>query len=66
MPAVHNSGEIGTGDGIGQGDARPNEMKSVPLWGMPFRKQPLHDGGALSPASETATAPCPTATAWLC
>lgn len=42
--------DIGTGDGIAQGDARPNEMKTAPLWGLRFRKQLLHDGSALSPA----------------
>jgi len=56
--------DLGTGDGIAQGDARPNEMKTAPLWGLRFGKQLLHDGSALSPVS--ATAPCPTATARLC
>ena len=40
--------EVGTGDGIEQGAARPNEIKTAPLWGLRFRKQLLHDGRALN------------------
>lgn len=40
--------DVGTGDGIAQGDAGPNEMRTAPLWGLRMRKQLLHDGSALS------------------
>ena len=40
--------DIGTGDGIAQGAAGPNEMRTPPLWGLRLRKQLLHDGSALS------------------
>lgn len=42
--------DIGTGDGIAQGAAAPNEFRTSPLWGMRARKQLMHDGRALSPA----------------
>jgi CxxC motif-containing protein (DUF1111 family) len=42
--------DIGTGDGIAQAAAQPNEFRTAPLWGLRFRKQLLHDGRALSPA----------------
>ncbi len=38
--------EVGTGDGIGQADAQPNEIRTVPLWGLRFRGPFLHDGRA--------------------
>lgn len=38
--------DIGTGDGIGQGDARPEEIRTPPLWGVHFRAPFLHDGRA--------------------
>ena len=38
--------EVGTGDGIGQADAQPNEIRTVPLWGVRFRGPFLHDGRA--------------------
>ncbi|MBI2686186.1 MAG: hypothetical protein HYX27_07710 [Acidobacteria bacterium] len=41
--------DIGTGDGIAQGAAGPNEMRTAPLWGLHLRKQLLHDGSALNP-----------------
>lgn len=41
--------DIGTGDGIAQGAAGPDEMRTPPLWGLRLRKQLLHDGSALSP-----------------
>ena len=41
--------DIGTGDGIAQAAARPNEIRTPPLWGLRFRKLLLHDGRALSP-----------------
>jgi CxxC motif-containing protein (DUF1111 family) len=40
--------DIGTGDGIAQGAAGPNEMRTPPLWGLRLRKQLMHDGSALS------------------
>jgi CxxC motif-containing protein (DUF1111 family) len=43
--------DIGTGDGIAQGAAGPNEMRTPPLWGLRLRKQLLHDGSALDPES---------------
>ena len=41
--------DIGTGDGIAQAAARPNEIRTPPLWGLRFRKLLFHDGRALSP-----------------
>ncbi len=38
--------DIGTGDGIGQGDAAPNEIRTPALWGLRFRVILLHDGSA--------------------
>lgn len=38
--------DVGTGDGIGQADARPNELRTPPLWGLRFRGPLLHDGRA--------------------
>ena len=38
--------ELATGDGIGQADAQPNEVRTVPLWGLRFRGPFLHDGRA--------------------
>ena len=40
--------DIGTGDGIAQAAAEPNEFRTAPLWGLRFRKQLMHDGRALS------------------
>jgi CxxC motif-containing protein (DUF1111 family) len=36
--------DIGTGDGIRQGDAAPEEMRTPALWGLRFRRPLLHDG----------------------
>jgi CxxC motif-containing protein (DUF1111 family) len=38
--------DIGTGDGIGQGDALPGEIRTPPLWGVRLRAPFLHDGRA--------------------
>ena len=38
--------DIGTGDGIVQGDARGNEMRTAPLWGVSESAPYLHDGSA--------------------
>lgn len=38
--------DIGTGDGITQGDARPNEIRTPALWGLRTRLPLLHDGRA--------------------
>ena len=38
--------DIGTGDGIGQGDAAPEEIRTMPLWGLGARSPFLHDGRA--------------------
>jgi CxxC motif-containing protein (DUF1111 family) len=38
--------DIGTGDGIAEGDAAPSEMRTAPLWGVGKRPLLLHDGSA--------------------
>jgi CxxC motif-containing protein (DUF1111 family) len=38
--------DIGTGDGIGQAAAAPNEIRTPALWGLRFRRILLHDGSA--------------------
>lgn len=38
--------DIGTGDGIAQADARPNEIRTPALWGLRVRAPFLHDGRA--------------------
>ncbi|HZC24640.1 MAG TPA: di-heme oxidoredictase family protein, partial [Candidatus Binatia bacterium] len=38
--------DIGTGDGIEQGDAKANEIRTPSLWGLRFRRPLLHDGSA--------------------
>jgi CxxC motif-containing protein (DUF1111 family) len=38
--------DVGTGDGIVQGDARPEEIRTPPLWGVRLRAPFLHDGRA--------------------
>ncbi|MBI2820996.1 MAG: thiol oxidoreductase, partial [Acidobacteria bacterium] len=38
--------DIGTGDGIVQGNAGPEEIRTPPLWGAYFRAPFLHDGRA--------------------
>lgn len=41
--------DVGTGDGIAQGAALPNEFRTAPLWGLRFRRLLMHDGSALGP-----------------
>jgi CxxC motif-containing protein (DUF1111 family) len=36
--------DVGTGDGIAQDDAAPNEIRTPALWGLRFRRPLLHDG----------------------
>lgn len=38
--------DIGTGDGIEQGDALAGEIRTPALWGLRFRRPLLHDGSA--------------------
>jgi len=38
--------DIGTGDGIAQADAAPEEIRTPALWGLRFRRPLLHDGSA--------------------
>ena len=38
--------DVGTGDGIGQGAASPEEIRTPPLWGVRLRAPFLHDGRA--------------------
>ena len=38
--------DVGTGDGIVQGAAQANEMRTPSLWGLRFRRPLLHDGTA--------------------
>jgi CxxC motif-containing protein (DUF1111 family) len=38
--------EIGTGDGIPEGDASADEIRTAPLWGIGTRLMYLHDGSA--------------------
>jgi CxxC motif-containing protein (DUF1111 family) len=38
--------DIGTGDGIEQGAAKANEIRTPALWGLRFRRPLLHDGSA--------------------
>ncbi len=38
--------DVGTGDGIKQGGAEPNEMRTPALWGLRLRRPLLHDGTA--------------------
>ena len=38
--------DIGTGDGIVQGAAQPDEIRTPSLWGLRFRRPLLHDGTA--------------------
>jgi CxxC motif-containing protein (DUF1111 family) len=40
--------DIGTGDGIPQGDAQPEEIRTPSLWGLRFRRLLLHDGSAVT------------------
>jgi len=38
--------DVGTGDGIQQGDAPANKVRTAPLWGLRARARFLHDGRA--------------------
>ena len=38
--------DVGTGDGIPQADAGPDEIRTPALWGVRFRRPLLHDGSA--------------------
>ena len=38
--------DVGTGDGIAQAAAAPNEIRTPALWGLRFRRALLHDGTA--------------------
>jgi CxxC motif-containing protein (DUF1111 family) len=38
--------DVGTGDGIRQGVAEPNEIRTPALWGLRMRRPLLHDGSA--------------------
>jgi CxxC motif-containing protein (DUF1111 family) len=38
--------DVGTGDGIRQGAAEANEIRTPALWGLRVRRPLLHDGGA--------------------
>ncbi len=40
--------DVGTGDGIAQGDASENELRTAPLWGLGRQSLFLHDGSATS------------------
>jgi len=42
--------DIGTGDGIAQGDALGEEIRTPALWGLRVRRGLLHDGSAATPA----------------
>ena len=42
--------DIGTGDGIVQGDALGEEIRTPALWGLRARRGLLHDGSAATPA----------------
>ncbi len=44
---LHDMGSLG--DGIAQGDAKVNEMRTAPLWGLRVRPALLHDGRATTP-----------------
>jgi CxxC motif-containing protein (DUF1111 family) len=41
--------DLGTGDGIVQGDALATEIRTPALWGLRFRRPLLHDGSAATP-----------------
>lgn len=40
--------DVGTVDGIAQGDAGPDEIRTAPLWGLGTRRLLMHDGSALT------------------
>jgi CxxC motif-containing protein (DUF1111 family) len=41
--------DVGTGDGIPQAAAGPNEIRTPALWGLRHRRPLLHDGSAATP-----------------
>jgi CxxC motif-containing protein (DUF1111 family) len=41
--------DVGTGDGIRQGAAEPDEIRTPALWGLRLRRPLLHDGSAATP-----------------
>lgn len=41
--------DVGTGDGIPQGAALPEEIRTPALWGLRLRRPLLHDGSAATP-----------------
>jgi CxxC motif-containing protein (DUF1111 family) len=41
--------EVGTGDGIVQGQAEADEIRTPALWGLRLRRPLLHDGSAATP-----------------
>jgi len=42
--------DVGTGDGIRQAAAAPEEIRTPALWGLRLRRPLLHDGSAATPA----------------
>ncbi len=46
--------DIGTGDGIVQGAAQPEEIRTPALWGLRMRRPFLHDGSAATVADAVA------------
>jgi CxxC motif-containing protein (DUF1111 family) len=44
---LHDMGSLG--DGIAQGSARGNQIRTAPLWGLKSRSSFLHDGRATTP-----------------
>jgi len=38
--------DIGTGDGIEQGEATGSKFRTAPLWGLSRRDRFMHDGGS--------------------
>ena len=40
--------DVGTGDGIRQGAAEADEIRTPALWGLRFRRPLLHDGSAVT------------------
>jgi CxxC motif-containing protein (DUF1111 family) len=46
--------DIGTGDGIRQADASPEEIRTPALWGLRMRRPLLHDGSAATIADAIA------------
>ena len=43
--------DVGTADGIAQGAAPPNKLRTAALWGLRSRSRLLHDGRALDPVA---------------